>query len=182
MSEILKFNRKNLIKVGDLIKKGKIGVIPTDTIYGLVAKALDKKAVERVYQIKKRNKKKAVIVLIGSIKQLDLFKIKIDRRTEDFTKKIWPGRVSLIFFCSDKKFWHLTRQNNSLAFRLPQEKWLIDLIKKTGPIIAPSANIENKPSARTIKEAKVYFDDQIDFYLDRGELIGQPSILLKILR
>jgi L-threonylcarbamoyladenylate synthase len=74
----------------------------------------------------------------------------------------------------------LHRDKNSLAFRLPKKLWLRNLLKIVGPIVAPSANISNKLPAKNIKEAKKYFGDNVDFYLDAGDLISKPSKLIKI--
>jgi len=67
-----------------------------------------------------------------------------------------------------------------LAFRLPNKKDLINLIKKVGPLVAPSANIEGKPPAKTISQAKKYFGEKVDFYIDSGKISGPPSTLIEI--
>ncbi|MFA6285207.1 MAG: Sua5/YciO/YrdC/YwlC family protein [Parcubacteria group bacterium] len=104
------------------IKSGKIGVIPTDTIYGVAAAAFSKKAVARAYKILKRNPKKPFIVLIGSIEDLSLFDIKLDRITENILKNIWPGKVSVILPVKSRKFEYLHRGTKTLAFRFPKKK------------------------------------------------------------
>jgi L-threonylcarbamoyladenylate synthase len=164
-----------LKEAGKEIKEGKIGVIPTDTIYGIVCSAMNKKSVERLYELRKRDLKKPMIVLISSIKDLDLFKVKIDK---EIIKKYWPGKVSIIV--PIKKFEYLHRGNNSLAFRLPDDKNLIKLLKVSGPIVAPSANIEGKEPAQTIEEAKKYFADKIDFYLGCGKIKAKPSKIISL--
>lgn len=169
-------------KIVELLKNGKIGVIPTDTIYGLVGKALDKEVIKRIYRIKKRSQKKPFIVLINSIKDLDKFDIKIDARTKNFLNLVWPGRISVILAYNGKKFNYLAKKSRGLAFRLPKPLWLRGLLKRTGPLVAPSANISNQPPAKTIKEAIKYFNEKVDFYLDKGEIKKEPSILIKILR
>ncbi len=78
----------------DFLKKGKIGVMPTDTIYGLVGKALNKKTVERIYEVKKRKPEKPFIILISSLRDLKLFGVK----PEKILKKYWPGAASVISF------------------------------------------------------------------------------------
>ena len=162
------------------IKTGKIGVIPTDTIYGLVGSAFDRSAVERIYRVRKRNLKKPMIILIGKISDLKLFGINVKAETAKILKKFWPGPVSIILPCQNRKFDYLHRGTKSLAFRLPAKTDLVKLLQKTGPLVAPSANIEGEMSAENIPEAQKYFGDNIDFYVDQGELIGKPSELIKI--
>ncbi len=162
-----------------------MAVIPTDTLYGIVASAFDKKAVERIYKIKSRNKAKAPIILISSINDLKKFyvsnlPIRTNKRMVD---ESWPGKVSIIFplgAMGKKKFKYLHRGLGSLAFRLPKKKSLLDLLKKAGPLIAPSANPEGLLPVATIKEAKKYFGNKIDIYIHGRKLSGKPSKLISI--
>ncbi|MDO8498991.1 MAG: L-threonylcarbamoyladenylate synthase [bacterium] len=163
-----------------LLKGGKVGVIPTDTLYGLVGSALNKETVERINQLKDRSENKSFIILISSLDDLKLFKIQLDEKTQKFLKKIWPNPVSVILPCSGEKFTYLHRGTNSLAFRLPKDQKLLELLQQIGPLVAPSANPKGEPPARTLEEAKNYFSDSVDFYLDGEKLTGQPSTLIKI--
>lgn len=162
------------------LRNDQVGVIPTDTLYGLVGHALSKKAVARIYKLKKRSPKKASIVLISSLKDLKLFGVKINKATKKIIQKYWPGKVSIILPCIGQKFVYLSRGTKSLAFRIPNKKDLLNLLKKTGPLIAPSANPENKKPAETITEAKKYFRNSVDFYINGGKLKSLPSTLIKI--
>lgn len=165
-------------KLSDLLKNNGIAVIPTDTIYGIAGKALDPNVVERIYQVKGRTPDKPFIILISSLQDLELFNIILPEKTRDFLKKIWPAKVSVILPCPEEKFSYLHRDKNSLAFRMPPKPDLIEVIKQTGPLIAPSANPEGQEPAKTISEARNYFADKIDFYLDGGKLDAKASTLI----
>lgn len=155
-------------EVTKILKQGGIGVLPTDTLYGLVGQALNKTTVARIKKLKRRSQGKPFIILIQSLKDLAKFKIKPDKKTIEILKKVWPGPISVIF-------------SPKLAFRLPKNKFLNELIKKTGPLVAPSANPEGLPPAGTIGEIKKYFLNNIDFIVSAGRrLTGQPSTLIKI--
>ena len=147
----------------------------TDTIYGVLGNALKKDTVERIYEIKKRRKDKPTIVLISSVNDLSLFGIKVDKNTKKDLLTKWPGKVSIIMPCIQKKFSYLHRGKKSLAFRLPKDRELLTLLEKTGPLVAPSANTEGLPPADTIKQAQKYFGDKVDFYIDKGAQKGTPS-------
>lgn len=164
-----------LKEVGKEIKEGKIGVVPTDTIYGIVCSAFNKKSVEKIYELRKRDSKKPLIIMISSLKDLELFGAKIDKKTAD---KYWPGKVSIIL--PVKKLEYLHRGKKSLAFRLPDDENLIKILKTSGPIVAPSANIEGKEPATTIEEAKKYFGENINFYLGAGKLKSKPSKIISL--
>ena len=171
-------------KIIQLLHNDGVGILPTDTLYGLVGLALSKKAVRRIYQLRQRNPKKPMIILISSLADLKLFNIKIDNKIKKYLSKLWPNKVSVILPMSDKcsarRFFYLHRGTNTLAFRLPAKKSLVNLIKKVGPLVAPSANLEGKPVAKTIKEAKKYFSDKADFYVNAGKISGPPSTLIQI--
>lgn len=162
----------------ETIKGGGIGVIPTDTMYGIVGSAFNKKTVEKIYDARKRNKTKPLIILISSIKDLEKFGIK--NIPHEILNKFWPDKVTIILPCAQKKFEYLHRGTKKLGFRLPKDKWLQKFIKKTGPIVAPSANTEGDKPSKNIKEAQKYFGTNVDFYLDKGVMPIKPSTIVEL--
>ncbi|MBM3209872.1 L-threonylcarbamoyladenylate synthase [Candidatus Saccharibacteria bacterium] len=163
--------------IGFLNKPGGIGVLRTDTLYGVVAKASDNLAVERVYTVKGRTPTKSPIILISSLGQLyDYY----DADTIAYLSSVWPAAVSVILPSVNAPQW-LQRGNMSVAYRLPNSPLLCQLIDKTGPLIAPSANPEGLTPAHSINEAHTYFGDLVDFYIDGGEvpLNTPPSQLIR---
>ena len=170
----------NLWKKGVVeIKNGGVVILPTDTIYGIVAKASNPIAVSRLYHIRGRNLKKSCIVLCSSIKELPSLGIKIDAGTKRVLSEIWPNSVSVILPCNQKSFSYLHRGGKTLAVRIPKSQKLLEFIKKTGPIIAPSANPEGKPPAKDVKEAKSYFGKKVGVYIS-GKVSKKPSTLIKL--
>lgn len=162
------------------LKKGGIGVIPTDTLYGLVCSALKPKAVARVYRLKKRTPNKPSIILISSMDDLKLFGITINEVTLKYLSSFWPGPVSIILPCLSEDYTYLHRGTKTLAFRNPDNEKLLAVIAETGPLIAPSANTEGNPPAEEIIQARQYFQDRVDFYEEGGTLKSLPSTLIKI--
>jgi len=159
------------------LKAGGIGVIRTDTLYGVVAAALNPGAVERIYAVKGRTPTKSPIVLIGSLDQLiDEY----DEATLAHIGELWPGKNSVILPSTHGPKW-LTRGNASIAYRLAADEQLSAFLKQTGPLIAPSANPEGELPAKTIQEAFDYFGDAVDFYVDGGEVVDDtPSKLWRL--
>ena len=171
-------------------------MVPTDTIYGLVASALLPSTVKRLFKLRRppaqagKTPNKPFIVLISDTKELASFGVYPTASQKNILKKIWPGEVSVIFPVFGKQFGYLHRGTNALAFRLPAKKSLRELLGKTGPLLAPSANLEGEKPAETVIEAKKYFGDKADFYVNAGKrLAGKPSTLvmfendtLKVLR
>jgi len=179
------FNNKNLIKI---LKDGGVVVLPTDTLYGIVGNALNEPTVERIYKIRKRAPEKPCIILIGDISELKKFFIKISEEQEKIFKKYWffdldqdkIRATSIVLDCQDDSFEYLHRGTKTLAFRIPSLQLLRDLLIKTGPLIAPSANIEGMPFAKNISEAKKYFGNLIDLYIDGGEIFTKASKVINL--
>lgn len=170
-------NGMNFINV---LKNDGVGIIATDTIYGIVASAMSEKACNRVKEIKGRDEGKGFIVLISSIKDLEKFDVGVSEKAKIFMQKFWPGKLSIVLSPQTKKYNYLSAEDGTIAFRFPDKKDLIEILEQTGPLIAPSANPQGFPPAKNIEEAKKYFGDKIDFYVDDGELISAPSTLVKI--
>lgn len=163
-----------------ILLKGGIGVFPTDTIYGVIGSAFKKETVERIYKLRKRELKKPMIILISSLNDLKKFGIKLNAKQKNTISKLWPEKVSIAFDCPSKKLNYLHRGTFSLALRLPNDAALIKILKKTGPLVATSANIAGKKPAETFEEARKYFGEKVDFYVDSGRLKSTHSTLVKI--
>jgi L-threonylcarbamoyladenylate synthase len=161
-----------------ILRRGGIGVIPTDTIYGIVCSAFSPSAISKIYRFKKRDLKKPLIVLISSRKDLALFGARPSRENAKLLEKIWPGKVSVILPCPGIGLSFLHRGTKGICFRLPDDPGLRRFLKITGPLVAPSANIQGYSPAKTIDEAASYFQDKVDFYIDGGRCVSKPSMLI----
>ncbi len=160
----------------ELILKGNIVVLPTNTVYGLAARAADILAVRRLYGLKDRHHKPGTIVA-ANLEQLA--KLGLDFTILNDVKQFWPGAVSVVV-PADKKLDYLHQGLNSLAVRIPADKEFRDFLMVTGPLLTSSANLPGEPTANTVEEAKNYFGDQVDWYVDGGDLSGRlPSALVR---
>lgn len=168
--------KKQIVRI---LKDGGIGVLPTDTMYGIVGSALNKKTVAKIYRLRKRNLKKPLIILIADFLDLQKLGIKPNALEQKVLKQIWPAPISVILPCSKKSLEYLHRGTKTLAIRMPKNKQLLKLLSETGPLVAPSANHEGQPPAKTIKEAKKYFGNKVDFYVDAGKKNITPSTIIK---
>lgn len=166
--------------IADILRQGGVGVIPTDTIYGIVGSALSPKTVERIYKLRKRDSRKPFIILIPSVAALKKFGVKLDKYRKEFLREAWPGPVSVVLPAPASKYRYLHRGAGSLAFRVPASKELRKLLEKTGSLVAPSANWEGKKPARTIKEAQGFFGPDVEFYMDAGRVVGKSSTLIDL--
>lgn len=161
-----------------LLRPGCVGVIPTDTVYGLVARASDPAAVACLYGLKQREHKPGTVIA-ASIEQL--VDLGLKRRYLVPMERFWPGPISVII-PSGEGLTYLDQGLHSLAVRLPADQLLRQLLAKTGPLLTTSANQPGKPPATTVDEARRAFGDRVDFYEDGGDLTGrQPSTVIRVI-
>lgn len=160
-----------------LTQPGTIAVILTDTVYGVVARATDPAAVERLYRLKRRENKPGTLIA-AAVDQLVALGIK--RRYLQAVERYWPGAVSVIIPCGEEML-YLHQGVQSLAVRIPDDASLHVLLERTGPLITSSANQPGELPARTIAEAKAYFGDTVDLYVDGGDVAGRkPSTVIRV--
>lgn len=179
------WNDENLVKI---LEGNGVVVMPTDTLYGIVGRAQDVAAVNRIYELRKRAPNKPCIILISDISELEKFSISLTEKQKEVINNYWSfgfaqdehNATSIVLDCPDEKFSYLHRDTKTLAFRLPAQTDLQKLLKKTGPLIAPSANLEGFPPAQNILEAKKYFGNSIDLYVDGGTISGKASKVIRL--
>lgn len=158
-------------KLHELIIDGAVGVLPTDTVYGLVARAEDVAAVTKLYALKQREKKPGTLIAARVAQLVDLgLKARYLKAVEQY----WPNPISIII-PTGPDLPYLHQGAYSLAVRIPSDESLQKLLNITGPLLTSSANHPGKPPATTIAEATKYFGDEVAFYVDGGNLSGREA-------
>lgn len=157
--------------------QGAVGVMPTDTVYGLVACANNPAAVARLYSLKQRDKKPGTVIA-ANIEQLIALGVK--PRYLKAVEHLWPNPLSIVLPTGDELA-YLHQSLHSLPFRVPAVQSFKDLLEQTGPLVSSSANQPGMPPANDIEEARHYFNDSVDFYVDGGLLKDHaPSTIIRI--
>ena len=169
----LKINDGNLIKE---IAKGAVGVLPTDTVYGLVASARNPSAVERLYKLKQRENKPGTVIAANAEQ---LIKLGVDNKCIDGASIFWPNPISIILPVGPDLH-YLSQGLGSIAFRVVADDALRSLLEKTGPLLTSSANDPGDSPATTIQMAKDYFQDKVAYYVDGGKKSDNPSTIIQI--
>ncbi|QQS69169.1 threonylcarbamoyl-AMP synthase [Candidatus Saccharibacteria bacterium] len=160
-----------------LLKQGAVGVLPTDTVYGLVCMASSEPAIERLFTVKSREANPGT-VLAASVQQL--IDLGLRGRYVKAVEHYWPNAISVVITCADNLL-YLHQGKRSLAVRIPDDEVLRGLLRQTGPLMTTSANHPGQPTANTIAEAKAYFGNDVDFYVDGGVLRDRPpSTIIRI--
>jgi len=170
-------NEKGIEKIFKIIEKGGIVIFPTDTVYGMGCNPYNATTVEKIYELKSREKIKSLPVLAYS---LDVVKeiACIDAFTEKIIKKYWPGPLTLILKLTDKKLKKSLKLNNKIAVRIPDSRCTLKLLEKCGLLVGTSANISGNPSFTNPKECLKNIKNY-DIFLDGGTIVskGESTII-----
>ena len=170
-------NMLSIDEIVGLLNNGAVGVLPTDTIYGVVASAHNSDAIKRVYTVKHRQDKPGTIIAASSDQ---LVALGIPRRYLRAVEQFWPNPISVVIpLGADHQDLHLGK--GSIACRIPNKPVLLELLAQTGPLVTSSANLTGEQPATNLLEAQDYFGDEVDFYVDGGDLSDQkPSTIIRI--
>lgn len=163
-----------------LIKDGEVVGIPTETVYGLAANALDENAVKKIYIAKGRPSDNPLIVHISDISELSPLVADIPEKVKIMAKKFWPGPLTMIMKKSDIIPNTTSGGLDTVAVRMPESEYARAIIKACGvPLAAPSANLSGSPSPTN---AKYVYDDmngRIPLIIDGGRSkIGVESTVI----
>jgi len=186
MMKVFKIKRQNLApvirEIAKSIKRGKVVIFPTDTVYGICCDATNRKAVEKLFKIKKRPRSKPVPLFVKDIKMAKRFAC-INRSQEKFLKKVWPGKVTAILKAKPeaKKIFPegIINPENKVGLRIPRHKLVNILLKELNrPLTGTSANISGKPASTKIKEVLDQFKNQPLTTFDAKSDGGQPDLVI----
>jgi L-threonylcarbamoyladenylate synthase len=174
--------RKIILLAALAIKEGKIIIYPTDTVYGLGCALNFKKSVEKIFEIKKRPKKKPLSVAFSDLKMAKKY-IDLTKSQEDFIKKSLERPYTFIVKKKKEKISDLiTAKKDTLGIRIPNQRILREIIKEAAmPIITTSANISGKRPPATFKEIDPLIAQKADLAIDGGRCpVGKPSIIIDL--
>lgn len=158
------------------IRSGKIFVYPTDTVYGIGCNALNKKAVEKIYKIKKRSRKKPLSIIAPSFGWI-LKNFHVDSAV---LKKYFPGSFTLILPKKKKSFLSAISRGSSVGVRIPNHQ-LTKLIQKSEvPFVTTSANLSGIKSAGSLKDVDFSVLNSANIIIDGGKLPGKPSTIVDL--
>ena len=171
----------NIDKICDVINNKGLVITPTDTVYGIMADAMDEDAIRGVYNIKKRGYNKPLIILVDSFEMLSQYTEEISEMERKLMNRFWPGLVTFILKKNDKISNLITAGNNTVGVRIPDNNDLLEIIRRLKrPVVSTSANITETPVITSIEMLEADIVDNIDYIEDGGYLDNQSSTIVKI--
>ena len=186
-TKILKINSQKIdlakVKIAaEEIKKGKLVAFPTETVYGLGADALNKKAVAKIFQSKERPFNDPLIVHIADIKELHRLSRQVPPIALKLAKAFWPGPLTLVLKKSELVPGIVTADLDTVAVRMPANNIALNLIREAKtPIAAPSANLFGRTSPTTAQHVADDLCGKIEMIIDGGKTkVGVESTVLDV--
>lgn len=159
------------ISLSDAAKKliaGEVVAVPTETVYGLAASLNHPKAIERIYALKNRPLDNPLIIHIADASQVLLFATHFPDDFIRITARFWPGSLTIVLPIDEEKIPVNARAGlPTAAFRLPDHPLTQELIRQTGPLVMPSANLSGKPSGTCAEHVEEDFGSHFPI-LDGG--------------
>lgn len=153
---------RNMIKMAaQVLCKGGLVIIPTETVYGIAADVRVRQAVSRLYKVKQRPEDKPFSLLIDNKKDIEVFARGLNKLAFKLIDKFWPGPLTLILPGQD---------SHTIGLRMPDNNVALDIIAAVGAaLVCPSANLSGRPAPGNFEQALTNLDDKVEMAIDAGE-------------
>jgi L-threonylcarbamoyladenylate synthase len=178
-------------KAAELLRRGNVVAIPTETVYGLAANIYDQNAVQRIFSLKQRPLFNPLIVHTGSIESVSDLTPNLHGVALELAKKFWPGPLTLLLEKKSRVPDLITAGKNTVAVRIPNHPTALELLNQLDfPLAAPSANPFSRISPTNAEQVEAYFGNEVPMVLDGGQckrgiestIIGFPDGLPTLYR
>ena len=175
---------ENIALAAEIIKKGGLVAVPTETVYGLAANGLDETAVKKIYEVKGRPELKPLSLMVAGREAMEAYCMDVPPAAYALAEKFWPGPLTIVLKSRDCVPETVRAGGSTVGLRCPDHPKTLELLRLCGlPLAAPSANPSGSPSPKTADGVLEYFDGAIDCVLDGGECgIGRESSIIDLSR
>ena len=169
-------------RAAEIIHRGGLVAVPTETVYGLAGNGLDAQAVERIYAVKGRPEVKPLSLMVHDAAAMERCWKRVPAAAGSLAEEFWPGPLTIIGESADAIPELVRAGGKTVGLRCPAHPLTLELLEKCGlPLAAPSANPSGKPSPKTASEVLEYFDGAIDAVIDGGECgLGLESTIITL--
>lgn len=167
-------------KLRTILENGGAVVLPTETVYGLFAQALNEEAVNHVYQLKQRPRDKAMNLNVSNLNDIYFFSQNPPHYLEKLYNMFMPGPLTIILKANKNVPFWVNSGLDTVGFRLPKHEKTLRLIAETGPLIGPSANVSGQESGKEFTKLLSQFSEKLEGIADDKALTGIDSTILDL--
>jgi len=166
----------------ELLRAGEVVALPTETVYGLAANALDATAVEKIFQIKGRPAHNPIIVHVAGNEMAQSCAKNFPALAEKLSRSFWPGPLTLVLPRAEKIPAVVTAGGDTVGIRWPSHPFIQAVIRECGfPLAAPSANLSNQISPTNAGHVRAQLAGKIPLIVDGGQSqVGIESTVLDL--
>jgi L-threonylcarbamoyladenylate synthase len=154
------------------VQKGRLVVLPTDTVYGIGADAFDPMAVRELLAAKGRGREMPPPVLVSATTTLDALASRVPDYARTLVGEFWPGPLTLVCTQQASLQWDLGETRGTVAVRMPDHALALALLERTGPMAVSSANKTGEPAAEDADAAERMLGEDVAIILDGGPVSG----------
>ena len=171
----------NIDKIVEIINSSGLVISPTDTVYGIMGDALNKESIKNVYDVKQRDYKKPLILLMSSIDMIKEYTLDISEDEMNLMKKFYPGCMTLLLRRNSKVDGMICNNGEYVGVRIPDNKDLLSIIEKLGrPVFSTSCNISGNDVVRSVDEIDEEIISKVDYIYDGGYIDSVSSTVVRI--
>lgn len=156
-----------IMQAAEILKSGGIGIVPTDTVYGIVALATNPDSLMRVYELKKRPLSKPLPIQVSSVEHASEIAVIQGDICTKLIERFWPGALTIVLFRKPETKLAL-QPDDKIGLRMPDYPLALELIKNSGFLVAPSANFSGEPAPKEFGEINPRLFELVDFVIDAG--------------
>lgn len=181
-TKLLSASDDDIRYAGEILRRGGLVGMPTETVYGLAGNALCGDCVRKIYQAKGRPSDNPLIVHISSLSQWEPLVAEIPEKAKKLAERFWPGPLTIILKKSELIPKETSGGLDTVAVRMPSDETARKLIESSGvPLAAPSANTSGKPSPTSAQHVMNDLCGKIDAVIDGGECqVGVESTVISL--
>lgn len=182
MSEVVPADEQAVERVVETLRKGQLAVVPTDSVYGVVADAFSALGTQRLFAAKRRDRRLPLPVLIRSPRQTTGLVEELSEAAERLMAAYWPGPLTLVCRAAEGLTWDLGELGGALSLRMPSHDLLLDVVKEVGPVACTAANRAGEPPPTTLDDARAQMGGAAALYVDAGTCDGPRSTVVDVTR
>jgi tRNA threonylcarbamoyl adenosine modification protein (Sua5/YciO/YrdC/YwlC family) len=170
-----------IARASDVLRKGGIVVVPTDTVYGLTCGIDHPEAIRRVYDLKKMDPKKPLAILVADMQAVGRYARGVSTPAYRMMKRVLPGAYTFIFEASSEVPKIMLRKRRTIGIRMPDHPVTQALLAGLDqPLLSTSIRNPDDDFVNDPAEIEARYGDQIDMVIDSGLLLPNPSTVVDL--